>query len=660
MKKLLFLFCFISFSLCTHAQYTLTESDVTFSDGVITDYINTTEKDIIIPDNFDGVAVTAIGDAVFEENELTGVVIPNSVTSIGEKAFRKNALMNVTIPNSVTSIGERAFAYNELTSLTIPNSIITIESWTFYDNKLTSVTIPNSVTSIGASSLRSNALTSVTIPNSVTYIGSWAFDDNVLTDFILPSPSMEGNWSTGTAGQLVSASTTSHRYLATNYEATAVDFLFQDGQIQDYYGPGGAVTIPSSINGEPVTSVGSWAFDDTYLTSVTIPNSVNSIVDGAFANNQLTSVIIPNSVTTIGEFTFRGNQLTSVTIPNSVTSIGDYSFAYNELTNVTISNLVTVIKEGAFRGNKLTSLVLPNSVISIERYAFVDNNLTSVIIPNSVTSIGQSAFLDNKLTSLILPNSLTDIGRYAFSGNQLTNVVFSKSLVNIGYGAFYENDLNSVALPNSLTSIGAWAFESNQLTSVNLPEHYQGYSYSWSDDENSSYNSGDQVTDLTKEFSIGTKGEAVQFSIDYKLDGGVSTNPATYSVEDATISLNDPSKEEYTFIGWYTDAAFTNTITEITTGSTGDIEVFAKFELISSTIDFKQLDFQFYPNPSNNFIKTDLEIVKLTIYNNQGAIVNQFTKNTNTYDVSNLESGTYLIKASDTDGIVYTSKIVKE
>ena len=93
--KLFIFICFCALSTITQAQYTLQLSDVTFSNEEITDYTNTTEKNIIIPDNFDGVAVTSIGESAFRNNELTHVIIPNSVRSIGKEAFRNNHLTNV-------------------------------------------------------------------------------------------------------------------------------------------------------------------------------------------------------------------------------------------------------------------------------------------------------------------------------------------------------------------------------------------------------------------------------------------------------------------------------------------------------------------------------------------------------------------------------------
>lgn len=68
-------------------------------------------------------------------------------------------------------------------------------------------------------------------------------------------------------------------------------------------------------------------------------------------------------------------------------------------------------------------------------------------------------------------------------------------------------------------------------------------------------------------------------NITYQADGGVHTNPATYT-EGETVSLADAAKEGYTFLGWYTDSECTNLITEISAEQTGDITLYAKFAKI--------------------------------------------------------------------------------
>ena len=121
MKKTLLL-CLLALSITAQAQYILSSNDVEFSNGKITNYLNTTEKDIVIPNNFKGIAVTEIGYNAFANNQLTSVTIPNSVTKLHGWSFSFNELTSVIIPNSVTRIGEGVFVFNLLTEYSLPSS----------------------------------------------------------------------------------------------------------------------------------------------------------------------------------------------------------------------------------------------------------------------------------------------------------------------------------------------------------------------------------------------------------------------------------------------------------------------------------------------------------------------------------------------------------
>ena len=239
----------------------------------------------------------------------------------------------------------------------------------------------------------------------------------------------------------------------TTTEGLAYSISNNKVTITDYTGSATSLTIPSTIEGYPVTTIGNEAFSyRTSLTSITIPNSVTSIGDSAFYEcSTLKSINIPDSVTSIGNYAFAWcGSLTSITIPDSVTTIGDYAF---------------------YNCRSLTSITIPDSVTEIGTYAFSNcDSLESVTIGDSVTEIGTDAFSNcDSLTSVTIPDSVTSIGDYAFSScTRLTSITIPNSVTTIGGGAFYNcYNLTSITIPNSVTYIGYSAFDKcNDLQNV--------------------------------------------------------------------------------------------------------------------------------------------------------------------------------------------------
>lgn len=78
------------------------------------------------------------------------------------------------------------------------------------------------------------------------------------------------------------------------------------------------------------------------------------------------------------------------------------------------------------------------------------------------------------------------------------------------------------------------------------------------------------------------------YSITYNLDSGTNadTNPASYTIESDTITLADPSKTGYNFLGWYSDAEFITAVSEIAKGTTGDKTFYAKWEAVNYAITY--------------------------------------------------------------------------
>ena len=304
-----------------------------------------------------------------------------------------------------------------------------------------------------------------------------------------------------------------YTYTVTNGEATITDVSASIS---------GDITIPSTLGGYPVTTIGSDAFYYcSKLASVTIPNSVTTIGDyafqdciklkniffdgkapnivgRAFSNVTATAYYYPDETWTkdvmrdysgnitwvalekaceIIAFGICGAHATWVLDKEGTLTISGTGAMYNaetfndtpwaphrlDIKKVTIGSSVTTIGDNAFEScPSLTSVTIGDSVTTIGSYVFYEcTKLTSVTIGNSVTTIGDFTFSGCiGLTSITIPNSVTTIREYAFyECSKLTSVTIGNSVTTIGECAFDTcRSLTSVTIPNSVTTIGRYAF----------------------------------------------------------------------------------------------------------------------------------------------------------------------------------------------------------
>lgn len=218
------------------------------------------------------------------------------------------------------------------------------------------------------------------------------------------------------------------QWVATPTSAQSPEFEFKENKtgitITKYNGTAEKVAIPKTINNKPVTVIGSRAFMDSDITSVTIPNTVEAIEEKAFSNSDLKSVTIPSSVKSIGSGAFCDSNLERVTIKEGIKIIGDRAFCDNDIKKITIPNSVTNIGEWAFSDNEITEVTIPSNVKTIGSGAFAENKLKKVTIKKGVTTIKKGAFSYNKLTSVTIPKSVKTIEKEAFAYNKLKTVKF--------------------------------------------------------------------------------------------------------------------------------------------------------------------------------------------------------------------------------------------
>ena len=234
---------------------------------------------------------------------------------------------------------------------------------------------------------------------------------------------------------------------------------------------------------------------------------------------------------------------------------------------------VETIGHGAFERSAVTSVTIPDSVTAILDRAFANCfQLTNISIPNSVTSIGFSAFEHcTSLKSITLPSSLRNISMFLFHNcSQLTTIQIPDSVPSIQDYAFGNcTSLETIQIPVSVTSIGSNAFDRcpNSMTVT-----YSGSKKQW-----------DKITGKDELLNIPLVCNKLEAT--FNPDNGDPT--VTEFIDNDKNSkftelVPEPTKENYTFAGWYNgDKKF-----DFTTVPTGDVTLTAKWTAKDYEVSF--------------------------------------------------------------------------
>ena len=195
------------------------------------------------------------------------------------------------------------------------------------------------------------------------------------------------------------------------------------------------------------------------------------------------------------------------------------------------------------------------------------------------------------------------------SGQVLNNLVITAKWEANTYTVTFNN--NGESSKQSFTYDVAQNLDLNQFKKT-------GYRFmGWSLSENGSveYTDGASVINLTSEndgnVNLYAVWEIVSYTIKYELDGGINSplNPTTYTVKDNVIFEN-PTKEGYTFDGWYLDGNYQTPITS-TNDKYDSLTLYAKWEIINYTIKY---ELNGGTNNQANISQYNIELGTITLY----------------------------------------------
>lgn len=226
--------------------------------------------------------------------------------------------------------------------------------------------------------------------------------------------------------------------------------------------------IPSTLN-----NIEKWCFEGTALESVDLSNTqITTMKDGVFFNNtSLTSITLPKGLKNFWDNAFNScTLLNNIVMPSTVVGIyNNVFYGCTSLTNVTLNEGCTTLGHHVFKNCPLATVTFPKTLNSIAEYAFENTNLNNVDLSNTqIKSLPNGCFYNcEQLSDVKLPNGLTCIGEKAFQKSSIASITFPPTLKKIDRWAFQYAKLANVVIPTSCDTIATAAFADNaSLTTV--------------------------------------------------------------------------------------------------------------------------------------------------------------------------------------------------
>ena len=287
---------------------------------------------------------------------------------------------------------------------------------------------------------------------------------------------------------------------------------------------------------------------DRYITS-----SNNSYAPWYKKIQNITRLIVEGGVTTLGDnilyysysdsnsdfHSFHPN-LREVKLPEGLSCIGARAFCDSpELTEVKIPSTVTEIKESAFSGcTGLKKIELPPQLEEVGYSSFYGcSGLTEITIPSSVKTIRSGAFERcTSLESVTLSEGIREIGTEAFKLTNLKSLNIPKSVKKLGHDILY-NCFHVAYITIEAPS--------------QLEETFEGSNGVFQPSCNTNVYCEPRLERLLWHFN-GNEGFIT--TVDVTLVDGDKSEKKKIDYGADIAALGTPTKQGYTFTGWYTDA----------------------------------------------------------------------------------------------------------
>lgn len=355
--------------------YTVTELSLPFSSSVTSDYTT-----LVLPDT-----LTDMGGYLSSFKNVTEITIPGSVKVFKAILQNMTELKTLTFEEGVEEIasGSVVSGCKNLTTIHLPSSLQKLSGTGTFSgaSALTDITLPEGIAiTEGSTFSECTSLESIELPASITTIPSHMFAGCSALERVTAKGTITAI-DNGAFGSV----TDWKNHETADTALTEIPDLSQVTSIGDraFYGCSALETVDL----HSVTTMGYAAFQGCDALSGKIDLSNLEVIPGhAFCYDpNITSVITCSTLSSIGDWAFIWADISTISLPETLNSIGTYTFYKASLSGtVALPDSLTQLGASAFSGcEEVNAIQIGSGLKDIPANAFAGcTNLKTITVNN--------------------------------------------------------------------------------------------------------------------------------------------------------------------------------------------------------------------------------------------------------------------------------------
>ncbi|EAD8127048.1 LPXTG cell wall anchor domain-containing protein [Listeria monocytogenes] len=317
--------------------------------------------------------------------------------------------------------------------------------------------------------------------------------------------------------------------------------------------------------------------------------------------NQIEDISPLASLTSLHYFTAYVNQITDITPVANMTRLNSLKIGNNKITDLSpLANLsqLTWLEIGT---NQISDINAVKDLTKLKMLNVGSNQISDISVLNNLSQLNSLFLNNNQLGNedMEVIGGLTNLTTLFLSQNHITDIRPLASLSKMDSADFANqvikkparNFLKTLSVPNNITSIDGTLVTPKTISNNGT---YDAPNVNWSSpsylpEVRYTFKQDVAVGSTTSSYTgiiIQPLNEPLDYNVTFNIDGNTS-EVKTVTEEDLIPEPANPTKQGYTFDGWY-DAETGGTKWDFTTGQmpANDLMLYAHFSVNSYQVNF--------------------------------------------------------------------------